>query len=149
VDARICFSENMESFQQHAEDPGIVLRTAFNLAEATRRAYGKVDVEIWKQVAAFFNSAGASSDAPLPLQANQFQAMHIALACSGEILQAKEALHKARRAAEMVGEIEDIFSVQDYRMAPVAEFLSINDAMSTALDRGELWDGMKLPFQAS
>ena len=79
------------------------------------------------------------------MQANQWQAMHIAFACSGDHAAARDALRKARRAAESVGEIEDVFSVKGYRMVPVSEFLAINDEMLAALDRGELWDGMKLP----
>jgi hypothetical protein len=117
----------------------------FNTAESHRRASHEIFEGTWKGVAALFGHAGASSDAPSPTQANQWQAMHIAFACSGDIEAARDALRKARRAAESVGEIEDIFSVKAYRMVPVPEFLAINDAMLAGLDRGELWDGMKLP----
>jgi hypothetical protein len=49
------------------------------------------------------------------------------------------------RAGVAVGELEDLFSVKSYRMTPVSEFLENNDEMLAALNRGELWDGMKLP----
>ena len=145
TDARKCYSECLRYAREDGVPPALMLVHGFNSAESHRRATREIDKDSWKNVAELFGLAGASSDAPSPSQANQLQAMHIAYACSGSISGARDALRKARRAAESVGEIEDIFSVKDYRMVPVAEFLEINDEMVAALDRGELWDGMKLP----
>jgi hypothetical protein len=79
------------------------------------------------------------------LQANRFQAMHIAFAMVGDLARAREALIKSRMAAELLGLAEDIFTVKTYTNVPVRDFIAINDEMSTALDKGELWDGMPLP----
>ena len=145
AEARECYSECMQYAIEHGEPPAMMLVHGFNSAESYRRASREIAEGIWKQVAELFGHAGASSDAPSPMQANQWQAMHIAFACSGDLLGARDALRKARRAAESVGEIEDVFSVKGYRMVPVSEFLAITAEMLAALDRGELWDGMKLP----
>ena len=144
-DASACYSECMDYASAHHEPPALLMVHGFNLAEAYRRASGTVASEVWQKVAQMFGPAGVSSDAASPDQANRWQAMHIAFACSGDLVAARDALKKARRAAEGVGEIEDIFTVKSYLMVPVLEFLAINDEMLAALDRGELWDGMKLP----
>lgn len=121
------------------------LALTFNAAEANRRASGKFSHEEWTRIVEMFEQSGTASDATLPVQANRWQAIHIALACSGDAVGAREALQKAKRAAMAVGEVEDIFSVKRFRNVPVSEFLAINDEMLAALERGELWDGMKLP----
>ena len=117
---------------------------AFNAAEAHRRAKGEICADAWATVLEMFDQSGMTSNAPLPLQANRWQAIHIAAACVGNLPAAREALQKAHRAAIAVGEVEDVFSVKCYKFVPVPEFLAINDEMLSALDRGELWDGMKL-----
>jgi tetratricopeptide (TPR) repeat protein len=128
-----------------AGSPALRLVHSFNLAEASRRASGKVDQSAWKGVIKLFEHAGETSDVPLPLQANRWQAMHVPFALTGSVPKAKDALAKARHAAELLGDIEDMFSVKTYTDVPVPEFLTINDQMSAALERGQLWDKMKLP----
>ncbi|MDR3405898.1 MAG: AAA family ATPase [Chthoniobacter sp.] len=143
-DAGICFSECMEYAPKDSADPEAMLTLAFNLAESTRRGHNVIEPNIWKQVVAFFGKVGTSSDAPLPIQAYRWQAMHVAYACGGDLDAAREALRKAQRAAEAAGEIEDIFSIAVYLPVPVFEFIEINKAMIEALERWELWDGMNL-----
>jgi MinD-like ATPase involved in chromosome partitioning or flagellar assembly len=116
----------------------------FNAAEAHRRASGKIDVEEWDKVVARYNKA-AVGVAPLPNEANRFQAMHIAFACVGDRQAALDILKKARRASDAVSEVEDIFSVKVYRNVSASEFRTINDEMTASVERGELWDGMRLP----
>jgi hypothetical protein len=58
---------------------------------------------------------------------------------------AREALLKARHAAELLGPAEDIFTVKNYTNVSVKEWITINDEMLAALDRGQLWDGMPIP----
>ena len=126
------------------EPAALMMVHGFNYAEAHRRASGIITPEAWQNIVRSFGPAGVSSDAASPEQANRWQAMHIAYAATGDTDAARDALRKARRSAEGVGEIEDIFTVKSYRMVPVAEFIAINDEMLAALDRDELWDGMKL-----
>jgi tetratricopeptide (TPR) repeat protein len=125
--------------------PAARMPYAFNAAEAHRRATAEILESEWAGVLNVFEQSGTTSDAALPLQANRWQAVHIGFACTGNIIAAREALQKAKRAAMAVGELEDLFSVKCYRHVAGTEFLSINDEMLAALDRGELWDGMKLP----
>ena len=82
------------------------------------------------------------------MTANHCQAMHIAYALVGDVFAAKDCLRKAQRAAETVNDLEQIFSVRDYRMVSRDEFKAINDELLAALERGELWDGTKLPVPA-
>ena len=129
--------------------PFILLIHTFNLAEALRRSGRKLRTNPWKEVITLFNKSGETSDAPLIMQANRWQAMHIPFALNGDIFRAREALAKARHAAELLGLAEDIFTVKNYGEVPVKEFLKINDKMLAALNRGQLWDGMLLPPEAS
>jgi tetratricopeptide (TPR) repeat protein len=125
--------------------PARMLTFAFNLTEAQRRQHPKVKNETWNDVISFFDSAGEVSASPLGIQANRWQAIHIGFAMTGNIARAKDSLLKARHAAELLGSAEDLFTVKTYTNVSVKEWLAINDEMLTALDRGELWDGMKLP----
>jgi len=129
--------------------PSRLLIFAFNLTEASRRKRLLVSAHAWKQVIDFFDSAGEISAAPLSDQANRWQAIYIAFALTGNISRARESLLKAGHAAELLGSAEDIFTVKNYTSVPVKEWLAINDEMLAALDRGELWDGMKLPTTQS
>jgi hypothetical protein len=54
-------------------------------------------------------------------------------------------LRKALKAVETVNDLETIFSVRDYRFVDRDEFKASTEELLAALDRGELWDGMKLP----
>ena len=129
--------------------PSLMLLHAFNHAEAIRRCTREAHPQLWKQVIVHFVASGEASDEPLTTQANNWQAMHIAYAMTGDLRRAHEALIKAGQAASLLGQAEDIFTPKTYKHVPVKEFLHINDEMLTALDRGELWDGMKLPAAKS
>ena len=135
----------LQRAEKEGYPPAMKITYAFNGAEAHRRTAREILVSEWAAVLDMFEQSGMTSDAPLPLQANRWQAIHIAAACVGHLPAAREALKKAHRAAMAVGEVEDVFSVKCYRYVPVSEFLAINEEMLAALDRGELWDGMKLP----
>jgi hypothetical protein len=63
----------------------------------------------------------------------------------GDVSAAKESLRKALKAVETVNDLETIFSARDYRFVNRDEFKASTEDLLTALDRGELWDGMKLP----
>ena len=129
--------------------PEFLLVHTFNHAEAVRRSSCEAKPQSWKQVIALFEESGEASAAPLTIQANHWQAIHIAWAMTGDSRRAKEALVKAGHAGRRLGEAEDIFTPKTYRFEPVREWLKINDEMLAALDRGELWDGMKLPSAKS
>lgn len=124
-----------------------ILVFRFNTAEAARRSGKPLSVESWHAIVQLFaRTEPANAESPPPALANFWQAKHIALACSGSIPAAREALHKARRIAETVGEIDDIFCVRSYTYRPAADFQKDNDSMLAALERGQLWDGMPIPI---
>lgn len=147
------YQEASESFafnlshapQTDSLDPTTRLVHSFNLAECNRRLGREMNPDTWRRIIALFDHSGAASSAPLTLQANRFQAMHIAFAMVGDVARAREALVKARMAAELLGLAEDIFTVKTYTNVPIRDFLAINDEMLAALDQGRLWDGMPLP----
>jgi tetratricopeptide (TPR) repeat protein len=141
------YLERLDHATNACEPPDAILLYSFNAAEANRRATGTLAHEQWNEVVRVFEKGGASSDMPRSIQANRWQAMHIAFAGIGDLTRAREALEKAGRAAQALGEFEDIFCVKSYQLVPVAEFLTINNEMLAALDHGELWDGMKVPPQ--
>jgi tetratricopeptide (TPR) repeat protein len=126
-------------------DPELFMIQMFNDLEAARRSTGNPQTSLWSPVTDLFKVTGEASAAPLAFQANRWQAMHIPFALTGDLAQARQALHKARQAAQHLGPTEDIFSVKTYTEVPVKDFLKINDEMLAALDRGQLWDGMTLP----
>lgn len=126
-------------------DPTNRLIVFFNDAEARRRSTGDPQVYFWPRVIVFFEIAEASGDATMELKANRWQAMHIPLALTGELGQAKEALQKAKQAASLLGPTDRVFTVKRYLRVPVQEFLKDTDEMLAALDKGQLWDGMPLP----
>ena len=137
-----CFEEVTEKKKETA--PSLLLIAAFNIAEAKRRASAPLKPELWNYIVKLFEDTGDGTDVPLPIRANRLQAMHIPLAMAGNIVKARECLSKARNAAELVGNIEDIFDVASYSEVTVPQFLAILAEMLAALDRGELWDGTKL-----
>ena len=128
------------------DDPEIFMINMFNGAEAARRSKGCSQDKLWSPVIDLFQMTGEASAAPLVIQANIWQAIHIAYAMTGDLARARDALAKARQAAERLGPTEDIFSVKTYTDTPREEFLVINDEMLAALDRGQLWDGMIIPL---
>ncbi len=79
------------------------------------------------------------------MTANLCQAIHIAYAMVGDVSTAKENLRKAIKAVETINDLETVFSVRDYRFVNRDEFKASTEDLLAALDRGELWDGMKLP----
>jgi MinD-like ATPase involved in chromosome partitioning or flagellar assembly len=116
---------------------------SFNAAESGRRAGRLVSQETWKRIISQFEEFPALSGLPT-MTANLCQAIHIAYAMVGDISMAKESLRKAIKAVESVNELETIFSARDYRYVNRDEFKSTTEDLLAALDRGELWDGMKL-----
>jgi tetratricopeptide (TPR) repeat protein len=140
-----CISHLAERKKKGDLDPELLLINLFNNCEAARRHTAKLDLECWCSVISLFRATGEGSAQPLNSQANHWQAMHIAFSMTGDITRAREALTKARHAAEFLGLAEDIFTVKNYTDVPVQEFLKINDEMLAALDKGQLWDGMPLP----
>lgn len=125
--------------------PSRLLIHGFNVTEAKRRAGLSLKQGVWEEIVRLFEETSETPNAPLPMQANFRQAIHIAFAMTGNAAKARECLLKARSAAELLGTIEDIFNVATYSLVPQPEFLATVAEMLAALDRGELWDGTKLP----
>jgi tetratricopeptide (TPR) repeat protein len=127
------------------EDEPETLASLFNLAEAGRRATGKLNREDWKPVVKAFEDASAGvSSMPASGRANKTQAMHIAYACIGNLDKALALLDETRKVLQQASPQERVFCVADYDYLSLKEFLQRNDGMRDALARGELWDGMKL-----
>jgi MinD-like ATPase involved in chromosome partitioning or flagellar assembly/tetratricopeptide (TPR) repeat protein len=126
-------------------DPTTFIAHSFNHLESLRRSARKSTPDLWQPMVDLFDKSGETSSAPLILQAHRFQQIHIAFAMVGDVARAREALTKARMAAELLGLAEDIFTVKTYTNVPIKDFLAINDEMLAALDKGQLWDGMPLP----
>lgn len=123
------------------EELGVI----FNLAESSRRASGEILREDWAHVVEIFEkSATGISSLPNAIRANNTQAMHIAFACVGRISKAKELLEETAKILDHVSRQERIFCVADYDNLSLSRFLERNQEMLEALNRGELWDGMKL-----
>jgi MinD-like ATPase involved in chromosome partitioning or flagellar assembly len=141
------FQECLVDSSNHKDPLLLMLRHYFNKAEARRRAYKEIRKEDWSEVVKVFVESGNLADMPIPEQANKFQAMHLAYACLGDISTAKDFLKKASALGKSVGEIEKVFSAKSYTYISSTEFLNTNQEMEQALDRGELWDGMKLPLK--
>jgi MinD-like ATPase involved in chromosome partitioning or flagellar assembly len=143
LDAFLKAIQNNETCEYSA---GNLLVCVFNAAEARRRLTKKIHEEDWNKVINLFIEARSASGEISPHQANQFQAMYVAYACVGRYVEAHQALIKAAKVAQLVSEVDNIFSVKDYLYVHKKEFLAINKAMLAALDRSELWDGMKIPI---
>jgi tetratricopeptide (TPR) repeat protein len=124
--------------------PLLQMANAFNAAESSRRAGHLVRLEVWKNIITQFEEFPALGGLPT-MTANLCQAIHIAYAMVGDVATAKESLRKALKAVETVNDLETIFSARDYRFVNRDEFKAITEELLAALDRGELWDGMKLP----
>ncbi len=131
------------------EDGPAPMRMAFifNAAESGRRAGRSIPLKTWKTVIELFERFPALGGAPIGT-ANHCQAMHIPYALVGDLEKAMDCLRKARRVAETVNDLEQVFTVRDYRDVDRDEFKAINQELLAALERGELWDGTKLPVSA-
>ncbi|MDB6033064.1 MAG: tetratricopeptide repeat-containing protein [Verrucomicrobiales bacterium] len=140
-----CLGHIAEKKAKGDHDPSSSMIHLFNQVEASRRAGKQISTKIWQAITNLFESTGETSEAPLVFQANRWQAIHIAYAMAGHKHRAKEALAKARHAAELLGLAEDIFSVEEYLELPVHKFLKTNHKMLAAVEQGKLWDGMALP----
>jgi hypothetical protein len=119
----------------------------FNYAEALRRADKKEHSVLWKQIVEGLKSPSFFAERSLPIQANRWQAAHIASALTSDVSGAQDCLEKAHRAAKAVGEAEDIFTVKTYEEVSVQKFLEINQEMADALRGGKLWDGTEVKFE--
>ena len=134
--------------ESDSPDPTNLVIHSFNHLEALRRHVRKSNPDLWRPMVDLLDKSGETASAPLILQANRFQAMHIAFAMVGDSARAREVLIKARMAAELLGLAEDIFTVKNFTNVPLRDFLAINDEMLAAIDKGQLWDGMPLPTVA-
>ncbi len=117
------------------------LTSKFNVAEAIRRTTGKADQSQWSEVIKLFEKKQPVS---AMRESNQAQAMHIAYACVGNLERAKDFLQRAALYAAPLPNKAVIFSVRRYAFVAKTEFLEDNRYLLLALERGELWDGMKL-----
>jgi tetratricopeptide (TPR) repeat protein len=130
---------------EKSEDDAVSLVSLFNFAESKRRVTKELDRPTWKRVIKAFETASAGvSSMPASGRANQTQSMHIAYACIGNLDKARDLLDEARKVLQQASTKERVFCVSDYDYMPIQEFLLRNDEMRAAIDRGELWDGMKV-----
>jgi MinD-like ATPase involved in chromosome partitioning or flagellar assembly len=116
----------------------------FNAAEANRRAGHSVSPETWRTIISLFEKFPAMGILPT-MTANHCQAMHIPYAMVGDVSTARECLRKALKASETLNDLESIFSVQEYRFVNREQFRTTTEELNAAVERGELWDGTKLP----
>lgn len=148
ADAFRYFSESFYMTKNEASEvKGLhILVPAFNMAEAARRA-SLPPQGIWQSIIDFYESAAAGvNSSSLPDRLNYLQAMHIPYACAGNIDRALNLLSEVEKLALHVSPRERVFCVATYDRVNRDEFLTINRQMREALERGELWDGMKLTF---
>jgi MinD-like ATPase involved in chromosome partitioning or flagellar assembly len=131
--------------EQKKSTPALLMVALFNLAEAKRRSGEVLTADKWKEIVNLYEQSGETSKSELPFQANRLQAIHIAYALSGDIPRARGVLRKAKQAADLLGEIEDLFTVKTYENVSQPEFLKITDEMLEALEKGMLWDGLQIP----
>ncbi|MDD2230025.1 MAG: hypothetical protein PHY48_11495 [Candidatus Cloacimonetes bacterium] len=138
------FRLSLESIKKTKVHTDWMMLITFNVAESRRRAEGAPDISLWKTVIKLFEQSGETSNISPPERANRLQAIHIAFAVTGDINRAKKTLIKAHDAAMLLGGADNVFSVKNYTSVPVSVFFDENNEMLEALNRGELWDGMKL-----
>jgi hypothetical protein len=137
------YKEILECLSDDEETPPLLrLVHEFNAAESARRAGQNVPLSTWQKIIHIFDTFPVI-DGPPMMAANRHEAMHIPYVLTGDISKAKDCLRKARRISETVNDLEQMFSVRDYKTVSRAEFRIINDNLLAALERGELWDGTK------
>ncbi|MCE0499103.1 MAG: AAA family ATPase [Methylacidiphilales bacterium] len=121
------------------------LINSFNMAEAERRSTKSNNVAAWTKVVDIFNKYFTTgSQHSQETRANQYQAMHIAYACVGDLERARKSLVQANILAESLSVVDQVFSVKTYTYINVDQFAKHNVEMLQALDQGKLWDGMNL-----
>jgi tetratricopeptide (TPR) repeat protein len=130
--------------EEREPTPAMLMIAKFNLAEAKRRNGEKPPVAEWQEIVSLFEQAGQTAETQLPNQANRLQAVHIAYALTDDVVRARDVLVKAKQAAELLGDIEDLFTVKTYQPVSQPEFLKVNEEMLAALDKGVLWDGFPI-----
>ncbi len=119
------------------------LRARFNTFESFRRSGRSVKQDAWLVIIKLFETT-PTIEGQGTVTANRYEAMHIPYALTGAIEKAKECLHKSRRLAATLNEVETVFTVRDYRPVSPSAFIEISQQLLAALDKGELWDGTKL-----
>jgi len=138
---------------------GNAIGLTFNALEAKRREQKQVPADglaLWKNIIPLADEAiknaiqvgGADDNPVVSYAANSFQALSIAYAIVGNIDYARELLLRAERLARTMNAAVRLFSVIDYEDVSRDRFLEQNRLMLQALDRGELWDGLKVPVVA-
>jgi hypothetical protein len=139
----IHYEESLKAEEADEDDNHLV--ALYNVAEARRRSTQSIVIAEWNKVVLTFEKALAGvSSLPLPMRANQLQAMHVAYACLGNVERAKSLLDETTKLASQASRQERLFSVAHYDNLPLSDFIAYNRQMREALDRDELWDGMKL-----
>jgi tetratricopeptide (TPR) repeat protein len=114
----------------------------FCIAEAKRRISGKIDRIQWCNVVNMMEKSALFGYRTASIAGGQ--AASIAFACAGRIEEAIQILQKTERMIERSSPLLLISSATDFRIHDAEEFYKITQQMLEALDRGELWDGMKL-----
>lgn len=142
---QFCVNEEIKKKNQ-TKDPnsGNLMVVKFNLAESKRRLGHISSALEWREIVSLYESSLQSAETQLPNQANRLQAIHLAYALSGDIARAQEVLIKSKQAAELLGDIEDIFTVKTYENVSQPEFIKITNEMLAALENGTLWDGFPI-----
>lgn len=164
----VIFSETGHSYMQlkeyrhaaasyvRAKDCGLFGTNAvafrFNFLEAKRRETGSAteNMELWKDLSrdaleALDNILKLAADRDNGTTANNFQALSVAFAIVGDMGRAQDLLVRAELEASLLNPTMRLFSVVDYDLVDRTSFLNEVGKMKLALNRGELWDGMKLP----
>lgn len=114
----------------------------FCLVEARRRAEGKIVKTEWKRLVEKMEESHR-----LGYPNGKLAGTHpasIAFACIGDITRARETLRRAERLLRRSSRFLRISSATDFEVHGAEAFADITKSMLEALDRGELWDGMKL-----
>ena len=122
------------------------LSLLFNRAECKRRLHRKIFPEDWQKVA----DLGRKMESTL-ININYLQCMHIAYACTGNFERSQNCLISSLKRLEKEDpNLFSEFSVQTYsNSSNLNEFCQKNDEMLKSIEKGQLWDGMKLPVDAT
>jgi MinD-like ATPase involved in chromosome partitioning or flagellar assembly len=117
----------------------------FMIAEARRRSTGTIVRADWKPLADRFLSGALTRYSVNPtVRCFGNQLSYLAFACSGNIQDARKILVETEQLIPSISKFEELFSVTDFRHHSPNELATHLRNMLEALDRGELWDGMKV-----